>query len=358
METITPTLPDYTGVTTEQIVAAMLRENTGRALCDSGDAYGRNWSRNQGKDFASEPVVSGRFSAWRPKSGPPQLEANFSISLYHWMVHCLEFDAELQRELDEFAARPENEDEGWLALSEMFADHLHELGRLEAAPRVHNTYNDPDYIHLTQVLQYTAIAIDGGFEDYPTHVIVNVHGGCDVRGGYTAPKVFRVRRGEWYSCLELAHINGIGAGGDFWWVQEPTLGPGSLEPSDNNTSGVDDPLQLSLYTEEYLDESMVQAGFDPKEQRDIRAALTTIDGLIDAVREGRTLPVDFTQPSEKTLADLNARKEELQRELQGRLIEGVGLLASSALLLIDDRLLLVDGNAGTAEEVHAYSDIG
>ena len=34
----------------------MLTENTGRALCDSGDYYGRHWQQNQGRDFEAQPV--------------------------------------------------------------------------------------------------------------------------------------------------------------------------------------------------------------------------------------------------------------------------------------------------------------
>jgi len=43
---------------TKEIIYKMLIENTGRALGDSGDAYGRAWERNQGKtieDFEGEP---------------------------------------------------------------------------------------------------------------------------------------------------------------------------------------------------------------------------------------------------------------------------------------------------------------
>ena len=54
----------------------------------------------------------------------------------------------------------------------------------EGSPVVVNTYNGEDA--LSQVLQYVYFTAD--HEEY---VVLQIHGGCDVRGGYTAPKVFK-----------------------------------------------------------------------------------------------------------------------------------------------------------------------
>jgi hypothetical protein len=37
--------------TTEQVLIGVLKGNTGRAICDSGDVYGKHWERNQNRDF-------------------------------------------------------------------------------------------------------------------------------------------------------------------------------------------------------------------------------------------------------------------------------------------------------------------
>ena len=41
---------------TADVIISMLKENTGAHFLDSGGAYGRNWERNQARDFESEPA--------------------------------------------------------------------------------------------------------------------------------------------------------------------------------------------------------------------------------------------------------------------------------------------------------------
>lgn len=214
METET-TFRDYTGVTTEQMVVQQLTENTGRALCDSGDAYGRNWQRNQGKDFSAAPAVTVRWDVWRRPGDdhPGELSLCGTVDLYHWMTRNLEFDAELQAQLDEFAAREENEDSSWLQIQGEFADYLHDRDGHEAEPRVINTYNDPDNVDLSQVLQYVELYTEDRHE--PSHLIVSVHGGCDVRGGYTSPVVYRLRY-EYWEALDTARVSCVYTS-DFSW---------------------------------------------------------------------------------------------------------------------------------------------
>jgi hypothetical protein len=52
-------------------------------------------------------------------------------------------------------------------------------------PRSWNTYNGEDA--LAQVLQGVTYA-----DEDAVYVLLQIHGGCDVRGGYTRPRVFRV----------------------------------------------------------------------------------------------------------------------------------------------------------------------
>lgn len=193
-ETATATR-DYTGVTTEQIVIEALTENTGRAICDSGGAYGRHWQRNATRDFAEEPATRARWSTWRAQDKgilDGRLEPSVSVSLYHWMVSNLEFDSEMQAQLDEWAAQ--HEEDNWLLTQEDFADYIHDRDGYAAPPKVFNTYNDPDNIDLDQVIQYVALYAEDSY--FLSHLIISVHGGCDVRGGYASPKCFRVKADE------------------------------------------------------------------------------------------------------------------------------------------------------------------
>lgn len=161
-----------TATETETVLAGMFTENTGRHILDSGGAYGRNWEANQGKavsDFLNAP--HGTFDQY---CGP-------TLSTFHFLNDRLDFDAELQAEFDAFAA--ERPDDAWLAIMEEFVadrdwDHL-----------TVNTYNHESA--LDQTIQYIQCATEGGEAIYGDVVILQIHGGCDVRGGYTAPKLFR-----------------------------------------------------------------------------------------------------------------------------------------------------------------------
>ncbi len=42
----------------EELITAMLKENTGSHFLDSGGAYGRNWQRNQKVDFEENQPVT------------------------------------------------------------------------------------------------------------------------------------------------------------------------------------------------------------------------------------------------------------------------------------------------------------
>jgi len=160
-----------------RIIANMLKENTGRALMDSGDAYGRNYERNQSRQFDKEPSVTLDF-----KYG---IEA--TINVYHFLDSRLTLARDLDRKFQRFCARKEHENESYFSLVGMWLDTLDQPRGLygEGEPMTVNTYNGEDL--LSQVIQYTLFRIDD--TDY---VILQVHGGCDVRGGYTKPRVFEV----------------------------------------------------------------------------------------------------------------------------------------------------------------------
>jgi len=106
----------------------------------------------------------------------------------------------LQKAFDKFSELPENERVGYLALMEDFAEKI--------APQhgfkfngTSNTYNYENL--LSQVLQYTWLTKDD--DEYDTYIMLQTHNGCDVRGGYTAPKIFRVTDRD-YFLMAQSHI--------------------------------------------------------------------------------------------------------------------------------------------------------
>jgi len=167
-----PLPEDYTE--TERILHEMLIENTGAHPLDSGGIYGRPWERNREiDDFRKTPEVYVD-------------EDVILINVFHYLRRYLERDEtseRLERLLYEFAERPEKQDSSWLKIMMDFADELEDLGWTVYPP--FNTYNFENF--LSQELQGIVIESKKG-----SYIILQIHNGCDIRGGYTKPRVFKL----------------------------------------------------------------------------------------------------------------------------------------------------------------------
>lgn len=164
----------------QKLIYRMLTENTGSHFLDSGGAYGRNWERNQKKtitDFMREPEELITFNLnWK--------ELQRTVSVFHYLS-----GLELDDICDKFNRRNTNPkdweggDKNCYGVSKRAWNWLTENHEVEVK-YAYNTYNgDSD---LSQVLQYSEVEIDG--EEY---FIMQIHNGCDVRGGYTDAKLFK-----------------------------------------------------------------------------------------------------------------------------------------------------------------------
>ena len=163
---------DYT--TIERIIHKMLIENTGVAMMDSGGAYGRHWQSNRSvNDFRKLPSANVDF--WSNCY-------TFTKDVFHFLTEQLEYSEDMTRKFKNYTRRKENRDSGYFPLMEDFAKEIHD-GRYPEAPITENTYNFECV--LSQTLQFTIFVNEG--KDY---LILQIHGGCDVRGGYTEPKIF------------------------------------------------------------------------------------------------------------------------------------------------------------------------
>ncbi len=159
----------------ESIIDGMLKENTGTSFLDSGSAYGRNYERNNKRDFKNEPscLVDTEYN---------ELSINYNI--YHYLINFLEYDQEctkLERKFFKFAELPNNQDANWSELMEQFANLYTSYGTT-------NTYNYDNL--LDQIIQYTMFSLTNN--EYDCYILLQIHGGCDVRGGYTKPRIFKV----------------------------------------------------------------------------------------------------------------------------------------------------------------------
>lgn len=165
---------------TEQVIFEMLTENTGTHMLDSGGDDGRMWQRNQNKSlqqFQAEP-----FCKIDSKYG------DSSISLFHYMNQYLDFDEELTKHFEHFAL--DFDELPYRAIIEEWLDVLciEAEGEFYSDARWDfNTYNF-DLWWVNQTLQGSFFGMNGR-----QFLIVQVHGGADVRGGYTKPKVFRLK---------------------------------------------------------------------------------------------------------------------------------------------------------------------
>jgi len=171
---------------TQKLVYAMLTENTGRHMLDSGGAYGRNWERNQAKtieDFDNEQEQTIEKSEWIDKDEKVHTEYERTVSVFHYLSElkldhvCDKFN-ELNTDCKDWEG-----DFGY-GVSQAGADFL-ELVGMESKDESFNTCNgDSD---LSQVLQGAWLEDADG----DTYLLLQIHGGCDVRGGYTDAKLFK-----------------------------------------------------------------------------------------------------------------------------------------------------------------------
>lgn len=164
---------------TAEKLAEMFTENTGTHILDSGGISGRNWQRNAGKtatDFLAAP------EGWAEDYG-------LTISAFHFCNQYLEFDSMTEGMTNEFRA--------WVDKSPKWPDEAAEFhnacGSFETwleetlgitETKSFNTYNWDNL--LSQVLQ----GVEFELGDLKL-VALSIHGGADVRGGYSDLVIFR-----------------------------------------------------------------------------------------------------------------------------------------------------------------------
>jgi hypothetical protein len=187
-------------------IVSMLKENTGVHFLDSGGAYGRNWERNQGRKFWDEPSCQVDVSG---KEDGTIGEILISYNLSHYLLNFLDLNEttrKLNNEFNRFIDKPDNQEKCWLELMEDFAEELKENGRVS----LWNTFNSYNYDNLlSQVIQGTWLVVKEYSEEY---VILQIHNGCDVRGGYTRPYIFHVPEPNYFHLAQFdvyAGCNGI-----------------------------------------------------------------------------------------------------------------------------------------------------
>ena len=164
----------------EKIVVEMLTENTGIHMLDSGRANGRAWQRNQGKtlkDWKKEPSVT-----WNP-------EGWYCISVFHYLTKANLAIDETCKAFNKLNVSATDWGGEFYGTSKAGQAYLDGLGAKEI--NSFNTYNGDSA--LSQVLQGIWIRFGDDTEDY---LLLQIHQGADVRGGYTDARLFHVPAGR------------------------------------------------------------------------------------------------------------------------------------------------------------------
>ena len=164
--------------TITEILQDLFTENTGKHFLDSGGTDGRQWQRNQKRDFESEPEViieywGGKFS-------------DITVNTYHYFKKVLDYD-EVCEVVNEYLRENNIHWVGEIEDNDLedFLLSNSDYYSLEFKSEQWNTYNS-DY-NTDHVFQGRFLTID----DEP-YVLLQLHLGADVRGGYSDVQLFKL----------------------------------------------------------------------------------------------------------------------------------------------------------------------
>lgn len=233
-------------------IISMLTENTGSALCDSGGIYGYQYQKNQKRDFVNEPET--RFSF---KNG---------IEVYHSLFHILnthlEHDQDLQSKFDLFIDQENQKKISWGENMRNFLDLLKEEGNEIEIESSGYTYNYETF--LDQDLIYVCFLMN----DEP-YVFVQSHNGCDARGGFPKPRIFKTDR----DYLFLADIEAAEIYVDYPdnWEDDKDISWYSNNgySFDGTSSNIPDLEDLEFLKEEDLEEGITKDQYINKPNNDL-----------------------------------------------------------------------------------------
>lgn len=163
---------------TKQLLIKMLTENTGKHFLDSGGDNGRMWQRNTGKNFEGEPEVTAEF--YEGDDTP-----NITVSTYHYLSEILNLDPFAIKVNNMFKRkRAKDIDVHWVGECDEILENWNE--QIEWKGDMFNTYNYEN--NLSQILQGRVFIYDN-----TPYVLLQIHGGADVRGGYTDTQCFELK---------------------------------------------------------------------------------------------------------------------------------------------------------------------
>ena len=173
---------------TETLIHAMLTTNTGTHMLDSGGDYGRNWQRNQGKtlaDFQAEPAALLDWYVKRDDDGKIiSAHPEVTTSVFHKLTSGIIWQDDLCREFNAMPCDDWRGDYYGTSVDQTEWLDLHGFEQRRGCDGW-NTYNWA--ANFSQTMQGHDLELNG-----ESYVLIQIHGGADVRGGYTDAKLFRL----------------------------------------------------------------------------------------------------------------------------------------------------------------------
>ena len=175
----------------QETIAQMLTENTGTHFLDSGGANGRVWQQNAGKvvaDFEAQPSATAEIYV-REWQGKLVAEVLPCVNIFHLLTGGA---LELDDLCHEFNAMPVNEWDGdYNGVSLDGSEWLEARGfaMCKESRGGWNTYNWG--ANHSQVMQGNELTLEGEYGE-EKYLLLQIHGGADVRGGYTDARLFKL----------------------------------------------------------------------------------------------------------------------------------------------------------------------
>lgn len=155
-------------LTAEQTLLNMFTEPVGKHLLDSGSIYGYNFEKNKDRDLLNEKLIS-------------LDDGMVTVNTAKYLIEHLEFDFDdVTDYINEVIA-----EQKWHWVDEVSINEIEFIyPEVEEINDTYNTYNYDSY--LDSVLIGRTLKINNEY-----YTLLQVHGGCDVRGGYTDVKCFK-----------------------------------------------------------------------------------------------------------------------------------------------------------------------
>lgn len=176
-------------VSKTRAIEYLLTQEISKSLLDSGSIYGYNYEENRKKDLENIDPVD--VDIWDKD------DIVVSFNIYHFLHTYLktsENSRKLNSILFKFHKMERFED---IHNFDNFLEYLGNKGLdIDVVVGKANTYNYDNI--LSQGMIYEIFSLDG--EDF---IILSVHGGCDIRGGYSQPYIAKLEDRDYFIIAQL-----------------------------------------------------------------------------------------------------------------------------------------------------------